>query len=45
MNFNENEHFSNTELKKIFIMKDDEEPLKGEGTEIEWKEGKNITKK
>jgi len=26
-------------------MKDEEEPLKGEGTEINWNSGKNITKR
>lgn len=45
MVFEQNEHFTNTELKKVFIMKDEEEPIKGEGTEIKWNTGKNITKK
>lgn len=32
-------------LRKTFILKDGENPIRSEGTIIEWKEGKNITKK
>ena len=42
--FSENEFFTNTTLTKKFFIKD-EEPVKSEGTEIDWKEGKNLTKK
>ena len=52
--FEQNEHFTNTELRKKFFFaekvagNDDEDtdfPTKSESTEINWKEGKNITKK
>jgi nucleosome assembly protein 1-like 1 len=53
--FEENEFFTNTELRKKFffadkatIVDEDEDedfPTKSEATEINWKEGKNITKK
>jgi len=43
--FEPNEYFSNTLLKKTFTMKDEENPVKSEGTIIDWKEGKNVTKK
>jgi len=43
--FSENEFFTNTTLTKSFVMRDDDEPLSGKGTEIEWKEGKDVTVK
>lgn len=45
--FEENDYFSNSELKKTFIMnpKYPENPIKSEGSVILWKESKNITKK
>lgn len=43
--FSENEYFTNTLLTKTFELKTDDEPIKGEGTEIDWKEGKNVTVK
>ncbi|KAM3138142.1 hypothetical protein pb186bvf_009815 [Paramecium bursaria] len=43
--FANNEYFSNQTLKKKFILKDGENPVKSEGTMIEWNEGKNITRK
>jgi len=47
--FGENEYFTNTELRKKFVMPkgDDEEdfPIKTIGTAIVWKDKKNITKK
>lgn len=44
--FDENEYFTNKELtKKVICNKKDGEPEKFEGCEIDWKEGKNITKK
>lgn len=43
--FSENEFFTNNLLTKSFVMKEAENPTKSEGTEIEWKEGKDITKK
>ena len=44
--FSENEYFSNTELRKRFIFGKEEENLEQtEGTEIEWKSGKNVTVK
>lgn len=43
--FEENEFFSNTTLvKKIFMLNEDE-PSHSEGTEIQWKDGKDVTKK
>lgn len=42
--FTENPFFKNKELKKKFILKDDM-PVKGEGTVIEWEQGKDLTKK
>lgn len=42
--FSENDHFTNTELRKKFIYVG-EETDKTEGTEINWKEGKNVTVK
>lgn len=32
-------------MKKTFILKDGENPVKSDGTIIEWKEGKDVTKK
>lgn len=43
--FKHNEHFTNQVLKKTFYMRDSENPIKSEGTLIEWKENKNITKR
>ena len=44
--FSPNDYFTNSELKKSFFFKEGEEiPEKTEGTEIHWKEGKNLTKK
>lgn len=43
--FEENPFFKNSILKKTFFMHDDETPLKSEGTEIDWKQGFNFTKK
>jgi len=46
--FSENDYFTNTELRKRFIFPKGEEadrPEKTEGTEINWKSGKNVTVK
>ena len=43
--FEANEFFTNTQLTKKVICRADGEPDKFEGCNIEWKEGKNITKK
>lgn len=43
--FSENEFFSNTELTKTFVLKDEQEAEEATSTEIDWKEGKNITVK
>lgn len=44
-NFNENPYFSNECLSKVFKLDDrDGNAVSSTGTEIEWKEGKNITK-
>jgi len=43
--FADNEFFTNKLLTKNFVMKEAENPTKSEGTEIEWNEGKNVTKK
>jgi nucleosome assembly protein 1-like 1 len=43
--FADNEFFTNKLLTKSFILKEAENPVKSEGTEIEWNEGKNVTKK
>lgn len=40
-----NDFFTNEVLKKTFYMKEEDLAEKSVGTEIEWKEGKNITKK
>ena len=43
--FAANDYFTNEVLKKTFYMKDEDMAEKSVGTEIAWKEGKNITKK
>lgn len=44
--FEANEYFTNTELTKAFFYKEGEDfPNRTEGTEIQWKEGQNVTKK
>eukprot|EP00882_Tetradesmus_deserticola_P000413 GHRQ01000454.1.p1 GENE.GHRQ01000454.1~~GHRQ01000454.1.p1 ORF type:complete len:340 (+),score=180.22 GHRQ01000454.1:220-1239(+) len=45
--FKENPYFTNTVLTKSYHMLDDDEPVleRSEGTEIDWKAGKNITVK
>lgn len=44
--FAPNDYFENDVLKvKFFMLDDGQEPEKTEGTEIKWKEGKDITKK
>lgn len=45
--FKENPYFTNTVLTKTYYMLDDDEPVleRSEGTEIDWKQGKNITVK
>lgn len=45
--FKENPYFTNTVLTKSYHMLDDDEPVleRSEGTEIDWKPGKNITVK
>ncbi|KAM3138143.1 hypothetical protein pb186bvf_009816 [Paramecium bursaria] len=43
--FQQNDFFQNTILKKKFVLKDGENPVKSEGTMIDWNEGKNVTKK
>jgi len=43
--FAANDFFDNETLTKEFVLKDDDEPEAGNGTEINWKEGKNITVK
>ncbi|CAD8101789.1 unnamed protein product [Paramecium sonneborni] len=43
--FAPNDYFKNTVLKKKFILKDGENPVKSEGTIIEWNDGKNVTRK
>jgi len=43
--FAENEFFSNTTLTKVFHLKEDENSERSEGTSIEWKDGKDVTKK
>ena len=43
--FSENPYFSNRELVKTYYMVDEEDPVleKPEGTQIQWKEGKDPT--
>ena len=43
--FSANEYFENESLSIKFYLLNENEPEKTEGTEITWKEGKNITKK
>lgn len=43
--FENNDYFSNTELKKRFVMSKQNIIEKCEGTEINWKAGKDVTKK
>lgn len=45
--FKENPYFTNTVLTKTYYMLDDDEPVldRSEGTQIDWKPGKNITVK
>lgn len=43
--FSPNDYFTNDVLKKTFYMKEEDNAEKSVGTEILWKEGKNITKK
>jgi len=44
-NFNENQYFSNEQLTKVFKLDErDGNAVSSTGTEINWKEGKNITK-
>lgn len=45
--FKENPYFTNTVLTKSYYMLDDDEPVleRSEGTQIDWKQGKNITVK
>jgi nucleosome assembly protein 1-like 1 len=44
--FSDNEYFTNTTLTKtIHTQSPDDEPKSSEGTTIQWKEGKNLTKK
>lgn len=43
--FSPNDYFTNDVLKKTFYMKEEDLPEKSIGTDILWKEGKNITKK
>lgn len=43
--FSPNEYFTNEVLNKKFFMNDDDTANQSEGTEIQWKEGKNVTVK
>lgn len=43
--FTPNEYFTNELLTKKFFITEDDEVTKTEGTDIKWKEGKNITVK
>ncbi|KAL0488082.1 nucleosome assembly protein [Acrasis kona] len=43
--FKENEYFTNTVLTKTFHHEEDDTPIKNVGTEIQWKEGKDLTVK
>lgn len=43
--FEKNDYFSNEVLKKTFVMTKANVIEKCEGTEIQWKEGKDVTKK
>lgn len=44
--FEKNDYFKNDKLKKSFVMTKNQQMIeKCEGTEIDWKEGKNVTQK
>lgn len=43
--FSDNEYFTNKVLEKKFIFEKGNQPVKTQSTVIQWKEGKNITKK
>ena len=43
--FEPNDYFSNTSLKKSFVMTKNNVIEKCQGTTIDWKDGKNVTKK
>jgi nucleosome assembly protein 1-like 1 len=43
--FSANDYFTNEVLTKKFYISEDDEVTKTEGTEIKWKEGKNLTVK
>ena len=43
--FSPNDYFTNSILDKTFIHGEKEEITKTEGSKIEWKEGKDLTKK
>jgi nucleosome assembly protein 1-like 1 len=43
--FTANEYFTNEVLTKKFYITEDDEVTKTEGTEVKWKEGKNVTVK
>jgi hypothetical protein len=43
--FEENEYMKNTELTKKIVTKGESDIERAEGTEIEWKAGKDLTKK
>lgn len=43
--FKENDYFTNQVLEKVFVMDDrDGRPVNSTATQIDWKEGKNLTK-
>lgn len=44
-NFEKNDYFSNENLKKTFVMTKQNIIEKCDGTEISWKDGKDVTKK
>lgn len=44
--FNPNDYFTNQVLTKTLVVDTDEQaPVESKGSDIEWKEGKNVTKK
>jgi hypothetical protein len=43
--FEKNDYFNNAELKKSFTMSKQNVIEKCEGTDIEWRQGKDVTKK
>lgn len=45
LKFEQNDYFTNEVLSKKFIINDDDEVTKTEGTTVNWKEGKNLTVK